>query len=101
MCGFKFFLVSPLVTRFVGYFYTREEQTLKQISWQRLIVAIVVIAIMQIACGQQYTRVRQNGYSMNPNFTDGDVFKIEEVALADLSRGDIVLVEHNTKLLSA
>ncbi len=67
--------------------------------WQRLILAIAVMVIAQVACGQQYTRVKQNGYSMRPNFTDGDVFKIEEVPLADLKRGDLVLVEHSGNLL--
>jgi len=72
---------------------------LKQKPWQRLIIAIALLAFVQIACGQQYTQVRQNGYSMMPNFTDGDVFKIDEASLADLKRGDIILVENNGKLL--
>jgi signal peptidase I len=67
--------------------------------WNRLVVVIAVIAVMQIACGQQYTRVKINGYSMEPNFTDGDVFKIEEIPLTDLKRGDLVLVEVNGNLL--
>ena len=36
---------------------------------------------------------------MEPNFTDGDVFKIEEIPLADLKRGDLVLVEINSNVL--
>lgn len=36
---------------------------------------------------------------MEPNFTDGDVFKINEVPLAELKRGDIILIEHNGNLL--
>jgi signal peptidase I len=62
-------------------------------------MAIALLAIVQVACGQQYTRVKQNGYSMMPNFTDGDVFKIDEVPLTDLKRGDIILIEKDGKLL--
>lgn len=72
---------------------------MKQKPWQRLIATIALIVIAQMACGQQYTRVKQNGYSMMPNFTDGTVFKIEEVSLDELRRGDIVMVENNGKLL--
>ena len=67
--------------------------------WQRLIVAIAVLSIVQVACGQQYTRIKQNGYSMKPNVTDGDVFRVEEVPLADLKRGDLVVVENKGNLL--
>jgi len=66
-----------------------------QKHWQRLILTIAVIAIVQVACGQQYTRVKLSGYSMKPNFTDGDMFVIEEVHLADLKRGDLVLIEND------
>jgi signal peptidase I len=70
-----------------------------QKAWQRLIVAIAVISIVQVACGQQYTRLRQNGYSMKPNFTDGDVFRVEAVPLNDLKRGDLVVIENKGNLL--
>lgn len=71
-----------------------------QKPWQRLIVVIAVLAIVQVACGQQSTRrIRQNGYSMRPDVTDGDVFRVEEVPLADLKRGDLVVVENDGKLL--
>jgi signal peptidase I len=70
-----------------------------QKAWQRLIVAIAVISIVQVACGQQYTRLRQNGYSMKPNFTDGDVFRVEAVLLKDLKRGDLVVIENKGNLL--
>lgn len=61
--------------------------------WQRLFTAVSVIVILQVACGQQYTRVKLEGYSMMPNYTDGDAFNIEEVPLAELKRGDLVLIE--------
>jgi len=67
--------------------------------WQRLLVAMAVIAMVQVACGQQSTRIRQTGYSMEPNFQDGDMFRIEEIPLADLQRGDLIVVEHDGKLL--
>jgi signal peptidase I len=67
--------------------------------WQRLIVAIAIVAIVQIACGQQSTRIGQTGYSMEPNFQDGDTFSVEEIPLADLRRGDLIVVEHDGKLL--
>ena len=69
-------------------------------AWQRLIIVIAVISIVQVACGQQSTRlIRQNGYSMKPNFTDGDMFRVEEIPLTDLKRGDLVVVENNGNLL--
>ena len=68
-------------------------------AWQRLIAVIAVIAIAQVACGQQYIRFQQNGYSMSPNVTDGDVFRVEEVPLADLKRGDLVVIENKGNLL--
>jgi signal peptidase I len=67
--------------------------------WQRIIVAIAVVVIAQVACGQQYTRVKLSGYSMKPNFTDGDIFKVEEVSLANLKRGDLVLLEIDGNLI--
>lgn len=72
---------------------------MKHKSWRHSFLALTLLVIVQIACGQQYTRVQQNGYSMEPNFTDGDVFKINEVPLAELKRGDIILIEHNGNLL--
>jgi signal peptidase I len=53
------------------------------------------MVILQVACGQQYTRVRLVGYAMEPNYTDGQIFKIGEVPLTELQRGDLVLVESN------
>jgi signal peptidase I len=67
--------------------------------WQYLFVAIVVVAMVQVACGQQSTRIRQTGYSMEPNFHDGDMFRVDEITLADLQRGDLIVVEHDGKLL--
>lgn len=67
--------------------------------WQRLILAVAVIGIAQVACGQQERRVRQNGYSMRPNIMDGDVLRVEEVPLTDLQRGDFIVVENNGNLL--
>ena len=67
--------------------------------WQRLLIAMAVVAVVQIACGQQSTRIKQTGYSMEPNFHDGDMFRVEEVPLADLKRGDLIIVEHDGKLL--
>ena len=67
--------------------------------WNRLVLAIAVITIAQIACGQQTTRIEQNGFSMEPNVTDGDVFRIEEVPLSDLKRGDLVVIENKGNLL--
>src|SRR6266511_4679960 len=72
---------------------------LMQKPWQRLLVAIAVVTMVQVACGQQSTRIRQTGYSMEPNFQDGDMFRVEEIALADLQRGDLIVVEHDGKLL--
>jgi len=68
---------------------------MNQKNWQRLIVAISAIAILQISCGQQYTQVSLVGHSMEPNFTDGQIFRIVEVPLTELNRGDLVLVENN------
>ena len=68
---------------------------MNQKTWQRIIVAVSMIVILQVACGQQYTRVRLVGYAMEPNFSDGQIFKIEEVSLTELNRGDLVLVENN------
>jgi signal peptidase I len=68
-------------------------------SWQRLILAVAVISIAQVACGQQPKRLRQNGYSMKPNIMDGDVLRVEEVPLTDLTRGDFIVVEINGDLL--
>jgi signal peptidase I len=63
-------------------------------KWQHFIIAISVIVISQISCGQQQsTRVRLNGYSMEPNFSDGQIFTIEEIPVSELKRGDLVLVE--------
>lgn len=56
-------------------------------------MAISMIVISQISCGQQYTRVQLDGYSMEPNFSDGKIFTIDEVPLTELKRGDLVLVE--------
>ena len=67
--------------------------------WLRLLIAVAVVAIMQIACGQQSTRVSQTGYSMEPNFHDGDIFRVETIPLADLQRGDLIVVEHEGNLL--
>jgi len=67
--------------------------------WQHLLVAITVLSIVQVACGQESTRIRQTGYSMEPNFQDGDLFRVEEIPLADLQRGDLIVVEHDGKLL--
>ena len=66
---------------------------------QRILAALAVVAIVQVACGQQSTRIRQTGYSMEPNISDGDVFRVEEIPLADLQRGDLIVVENNGKLL--
>jgi signal peptidase I len=63
-------------------------------SWQCLIVAVAVLATVQIACGQQSSRVKLSGESMRPNFADGDIFMVEEVPLTDLKRGDLVLVKN-------
>lgn len=57
------------------------------------IMAIFAIFIAQVACGQQYTRVRLDGYSMEPNHPAGTIFTIEAVPLSELERGDLVLVE--------
>ena len=67
--------------------------------WQRMIVVIAVVVIAQVACGQQDTRVKLSGYSMKPNFTDGDIFKVEEVSLENLKRGDLVLLEIDGNLI--
>lgn len=67
--------------------------------WLRLLIAMAIVAIVQLACGQQSTRVRQTGYSMEPNFQDGDMFRLEIIPLADLQRGDLIVVEHDGKLL--
>ena len=68
-------------------------------TWLRLVIAIAVIAVVQIACAMQGTRIKQNGYSMKPNYIDGDVFRVEEIALADLKRFDLIVVERNGNLL--
>lgn len=60
---------------------------------QHLLIAVFVIFIAQVACGQQVTRVRLDGYSMEPNYPAGTIFTIEAVPLSDLERGDLVLVE--------
>ena len=62
---------------------------------QRLIITIFVVFITQIACGQQYKRVRLDGYSMEPNFPAGTIFTIEDVSLSKMERGDLVLIEFN------
>jgi len=67
--------------------------------WHYLLVAVAVVAMVQVACGQQSARIRQTGYSMEPNISDGDVFRVEEIPLADLQRGDLIVVEHDGKLL--
>ncbi len=72
---------------------------MKSTTWHRIITAITMVIILQVACGQQYTRVSLDGYSMEPNFTDGDIFRIVEVSLTELKRGDLVLVEIDGKLL--
>ena len=36
---------------------------------------------------------------MEPNISDGDVFIVEEIPLADLQRGDSIVLEHDGKLL--
>lgn len=56
-------------------------------------MAIFTIFIAQVACGQQDTRVRLDGYSMEPNYPAGTIFTIEAVPLSELERGDLVLVE--------
>ncbi len=66
---------------------------------QRLIAAISVIVILQIACGQQYRRIRLEGDSMKPNFVKGDAVTFTEVPLSELKRGDIVLIENDGNLL--
>ena len=66
---------------------------------QPLLIALVIVAIVQIACGQQGTRSQQTGYSMEPNISDGDIFRLEELPLADLQRGDLIVVENDGKLL--
>jgi signal peptidase I len=68
-------------------------------TWQRLMIAIAVVALVQIACALQGTRIKQTGSSMSPNYTDGDVFRVEDIPLADLKRGDLIVVEHNGNLL--
>lgn len=62
-------------------------------SSQRLIAALAVLVILQIACGQQYRRIKQVGYSMKPNIVDGDILTVTEVPLSELQRGDIVFIE--------
>jgi signal peptidase I len=52
-----------------------------------------MILTLQIACGQQSPRIRLDGYSMQPNFSEGQIFTIVETPLADLKRGDLVVVE--------
>lgn len=66
---------------------------------QRLFAALFVIVLVQVACGQQYRRVKQVGYSMKPNITDGDILKIQEVPLSELKRGDIIMIENNGNFL--
>ena len=67
--------------------------------WQHLLIAMAVLSIVQVACGQQNPRIRQTGYSMEPNISDGDLFRVEEIPLADLQRGDLIVVENNGKVL--
>ena len=61
-----------------------KEKQLKSTTWHRIITAITIIIILQVVCGQQYTRVSLDRYSMGPNFTDGDTFGIAEVSLTEL-----------------
>ena len=68
---------------------------MNQKTWQRLIAAVSVIVISQVACGQQSTRMMLNGYGMEPNFTDGQIFTVVEVPLTELERGDLVVIEFN------
>ncbi|MBI5935548.1 MAG: signal peptidase I [Chloroflexi bacterium] len=69
------------------------EKSLKYNSWQRLIVAFLLIAFLQTACLPKSTRVMLNGQSMEPNFADGQIFNVVQVPLSELQRGDLVLVE--------
>jgi signal peptidase I len=75
------------------------EEMLMNKPWQRLFLAIAVVAKVQVACGQQYSRIRQTGYSMEPNISDGDMFKVEEIPLTALQRGDLIIVKDNDKIL--
>ena len=53
-----------------------------------LILSIALLA----ACGKHIESVQLQGYSMRPNFDDGQIFLIEKVALDKLQHGDLVLV---------
>jgi len=71
-----------------------------KVTWRHLIVIFSVVSILLlVSCGQQYRRVKLNGYSMEPNYTDGDIFKIIETPLSEFKRGDLVLVNINGTLL--
>lgn len=68
---------------------------MNQKAWQRAAVTICTMVLLQIACGQQYTQVELDGHSMEPNFFDGQIFDIEEIALSELKRGDLVFIDSN------
>jgi len=61
--------------------------------WRRLIIVVLIAMFLQTACLPKSTRVMLNGYSMEPNFTDGQIFSVVETPLSELKRGDLVLVE--------
>ena len=61
--------------------------------WLCLVLVFSLTAILQIACQPQERRVKQEGYSMLPNFTDGDVFTIVKIPLDKLKRSDVVLIK--------
>ena len=54
-----------------------------------------LISMLLVACSQQTRLVQLNGYSMAPNFLDGQVFKIFSIPSSEINRGDLVLVKHD------
>ena len=67
--------------------------------WQPVSVAICVISVLLVACTHSYKEVQLQGFSMAPNFTDGQIFQIFDVPLSELKRGDLVLMKRDGEQL--
>ncbi len=61
--------------------------------WLCLVLVFSLTAVLQVACRPQERRVKQEGYSMLPNFRDGDIFAIIKIPLDKMKRGDLVLIK--------
>jgi signal peptidase I len=64
-------------------------------GYASITIAVVFLLVSLLSCSSlsKTSRWRMDGYSMEPNLTDGQFVNVEEVNLTDLQRGDLIIFE--------